>query len=204
MWYIVACEEGARLFYGFKGKLTKEEFQRHIEQNTLETALNSVRVNKGDTFFIDAGTIHAIGRGILIAEIQQNSNTTYRVYDYGRKGADGNPRELHVQKALDVTDTAPPHPTSEPDTAPTAYDGYTLRRLASCTYFTVQLAEVSASAAFTADSASFHSILCIEGEGSLSGAGKRYSIKKGDSFFIPAGLGAYTLTGGMTVIKTTV
>ncbi len=204
MWYIVGCEKGAQLFYGFKNEITKEEFQRHIEQNTLETALNRVAVNKGDVFFIDAGTIHAIGRGILIAEIQQNSNTTYRVYDYGRVGADGKPRALHVPKALDVTVTAPPRPSSLPDITPTAHDGYTLRKLARCGYFTVHAAEITKSAAFTADGASFHSILCLEGQGMLSGAGERHEIKKGDSFFIPAGLGEYTLSGGMTVIKTTI
>ncbi|SDO14886.1 type I phosphomannose isomerase catalytic subunit [Acetanaerobacterium elongatum] len=204
MWYIVDCEEGARLFYGFKKKITKEEFRRHIEQNTLETALNSVKVHKGEVFFIDAGTIHAIGSGILIAEIQQNSNTTYRVYDYGRKGLDGKPRPLHVEKALDVTVTAPPHPSSTADATPTVYGGYTLRRLAGCEYFTVHIAEITQSAAFMADGTSFHSLVCIEGQGTLSGAGESYSIKKGDSFFIPAGFGAYTLSGGMTVIKTVV
>lgn len=204
MWYIVGCEEGAQLFYGFKNEMTKEEFQRHIEQNTLQTVLNRVTVNKGDVFFIDAGTIHAIGRGILIAEIQQNSNTTYRVYDYGRKGADGKPRALHVQKALDVTVTAPPRPGSLPDKAPTACDGYTLRKLAACDYFTVHLAEIAKAASFTADTASFHSILCIEGQGTLSGAQEHHEIKKGDSFFIPAGFWEYTLSGGMTVLKTTV
>lgn len=204
MWYIVDCEEGARLFYGFKEEISKEAFHRHIEQNTLETVLNSVAVKKGDVFFIDAGTIHAIGKGILIAEIQQNSNTTYRVYDYGRKGADGQPRPLHVEKALDVTVTAPPHPSSTAEAKPTAHDGYTLQRLAACDYFTVELAEVTDSAAFTVDSTSFHSLVCIEGQGTLGGAEERYEIKKGDSFFIPAGFGDYTLSGGMTVIKTVV
>ncbi|MGN0552633.1 MAG: type I phosphomannose isomerase catalytic subunit, partial [Oscillospiraceae bacterium] len=94
MWYIVDCDEGAELIYGFKGNVSKEEFAERIKNNTLLEITNSVPVKKGDVFFIRSGTLHAIGKGILIAEIQQNSNTTYRVYDYGRVGADGKTRPL--------------------------------------------------------------------------------------------------------------
>ena len=103
MWYIVDCAEGASLIYGFDHEISAEEFARRIQDNTLLNVCNIVPVKKGDVFFIEAGTIHAIGKGILIAEIQQNSNTTYRVYDYGRVGADGNPRQLHIEKAKEVT-----------------------------------------------------------------------------------------------------
>ncbi|MCI6751509.1 MAG: class I mannose-6-phosphate isomerase, partial [Selenomonas bovis] len=103
MWYIVDCEPGASLLYGFQHEISKEEFECRIKENTLLDVVNRVPVHKGDVFFIDSGTLHAIGKGILICEIQQNSNTTYRIYDYGRVGKDGKPRELHVQKALDVT-----------------------------------------------------------------------------------------------------
>ena len=108
MWYVVDCEEGAQLIYGFKDKISRSEFEERIKNNTLDEVMNYVPVKKGDVFFIKAGTLHAIGKGILIAEIQQNSNTTYRVSDYGRLGADGKPRELHVKKAVDVTVTAAP------------------------------------------------------------------------------------------------
>ena len=91
MWYIVDCERGAELIYGFKDKISKEEFKNRIEDNTLTQVCNSVPVHKGDVFFINSGTLHAIGEGILIAEVQQNSNSTYRVYDFGRLGADGKP-----------------------------------------------------------------------------------------------------------------
>ena len=107
MWYIVDCEPGAKLIYGFTEKIGKNEFAKRIEENTLDAVMNYVPVKKGDVFFIKAGTLHAIGKGILIAEIQQNSNTTYRVSDYGRLGADGKPRELHIDKALDVTELKP-------------------------------------------------------------------------------------------------
>ena len=103
LWYIVDCEEGASLFYGFARAVSKDEFRRHIEDETLPEILNRVPVHKGDVFYIPAGTLHAIGKGILIAEIQQSSNSTYRVYDYGRVATDGNPRPLHIEKALDVT-----------------------------------------------------------------------------------------------------
>ena len=108
MWYIVDCNEGAELLYGFKHEISRDEFAERIKNNTLLEVANNVPVHKGDVFFIESGTLHAIGKGILIAEIQQNSNTTYRVYDYGRVGKDGKPRELHIEKALDVTERKPP------------------------------------------------------------------------------------------------
>ena len=95
-WYILDCDEGAELIYGFNKKISSEEFKKKIADNTFLDTVNKVKVKKGDLFFIEAGTLHAIGKGILLAEIQQNSNTTYRVYDYGRLGADGKPRELHI------------------------------------------------------------------------------------------------------------
>ncbi|GFI62391.1 mannose-6-phosphate isomerase ManA [Clostridiales bacterium] len=99
MWYIVDCEEGSSLYYGFSKEISKEEFVERIEKKTLLEVLNKVEVQKGDVLLIEPGTIHAIGKGNLIAEIQQNSNVTYRVYDYGRKGADGKERDLHIEKS---------------------------------------------------------------------------------------------------------
>ena len=98
MWYILDCEENASLYYGFKKDVTKEEYKNAIENNTLTDILNKIPVHKGDVFFIPAGTVHAIGAGILICEIQQNSNTTYRVYDYNRRDKKGNTRPLHVER----------------------------------------------------------------------------------------------------------
>lgn len=103
MWYIVDCEEGASLYYGFSREVSKEEFEERIKNKTLLEVLNKVEVHKGDVLFIEPGTIHAIGKGNLIAEIQENSNVTYRVYDYGRKDANGKERDLHIEKALQVT-----------------------------------------------------------------------------------------------------
>ena len=108
MWYVLDCVPGAYLYYGFTHEISKEEFAERIKNNTLTEVLNAVPVHKGDCFFIPSGTLHAICQGIVVVEVQQNSNVTYRVYDYGRVGADGKPRQLHIPQALDVTERKPP------------------------------------------------------------------------------------------------
>lgn len=201
MWYVVDCDEGASLLYGFKHNITKEEFRERIENNTLLEVTNSVPVKKGDVFFIEAGTLHAIGKGILIAEIQQNSNTTYRIYDYGRVGADGKPRQLHIDKAVDVTNLCPakPYPQSEP----VDMGGWTKKRLAKCDYFTVDVINVDTSAALEADKSSFVNILVLDGGCVISSEGNdAVELKKGDSVFIPAGLGKFELTGKCSAVMT--
>lgn len=201
MWYVVDCDEGASLLYGFKHNITKEEFRERIENNTLLEVTNSVPVKKGDVFFIEAGTLHAIGKGILIAEIQQNSNTTYRIYDYGRVSADGKPRQLHIDKAVDVTNLCPakPYPQSEP----VDMGGWTKKRLAKCEYFTVDVINVDTSAALEADKSSFVNILVLDGGCVLSSEGNdAVELKKGDSVFIPAGLGKFELTGKCSAVMT--
>ena len=205
MWYVVDCEPGAGLLYGFKHEISKEEFRRRIEDNTLLEVTNRVEVHPGDVFFIEAGTLHAIGEGILIAEIQQNSNTTYRVYDYGRVGADGKPRQLHIEKAIDVTRLAPAiRPCGRPQAKPEAFEGGSVLPLASCDYFTVKEMEVTSHAALMADEKSFHSLLLLDGSLTLSMGGEKLEMKKGASVFVPAGSGDYTLTGKGRLILTTV
>ena len=205
MWYVVDCEPGAGLLYGFKHEISKEEFRRRIEDNTLLEVTNRVEVHPGDVFFIEAGTLHAIGEGILIAEIQQNSNTTYRVYDYGRVGADGKPRQLHIEKAIDVTRLAPAtRPCGRPQAKPEAFDGGSVLPLASCDYFTVKEMEVTSHAALMVDEKSFHSLLLLDGSLTLSMGGEKLEMKKGASVFVPAGSGDYTLTGKGRLILTTV
>ena len=200
MWYVIDCEEGASLLFGFKEHLTKEEFRRSIEEGTLLEKTNRVPVKKGDVFFITAGTLHAIGKGILIAEIQQNSNTTYRIYDYGRKDKNGKERELHIDKACDVTALCP----SVISPAHTAVDlgGYTSRLLTSCSIFTVHLLNVYEKAELVTDKTSFEHLLVTEGSGRLEGKDFDMDITKGDSIFIPAGYGRTTVTGNCLIIKT--
>ncbi len=193
MWYIVDCDEGAELLYGFKHEISKDEFARRIADNTLLEVTNNVPVHKGDVFFIEAGTLHAIGKGILIAEIQQNSNTTYRIYDYGRVGKDGKPRELHVEKAKDVTRLAPakPYPKSEP----VKKDGRTETLLASCEYFTVYEMDVESKTELCAGNESFLHLLALDGEFTVSSdSDKGFDVKKGDSVFVPAGTGSFSLS----------
>lgn len=205
MWYVVDCEPGAGLLYGFRHEISKEEFRRRIEENTLLEVTNRVEVHPGDVFFIEAGTLHAIGEGILIAEIQQNSNTTYRVYDYGRVGADGKPRQLHIEKALDVTRLAPAtRPCGRPQAAPEAVEGGTSLLLASCEYFTVREMESEGRMELAADGTSFNSVLVLEGSPVLEMGGEQMPLKKGDSVFVPAGAGEYALCGKAKFILTTV
>lgn len=202
MWYIVDCEENASLLYGFKKNITKEEFKSHIENNTLLDVANSVKVKKGDVFFIEAGTLHAIGKGIMIAEIQQNSNTTYRIYDYGRVGADGKQRELHVDKALEVTDLCPAkeYPVSEIK----QLDGYTCKLLSSCEYFTVNALDITEKAELLCDEKSFNSMLVLDGNGIIIADDYEKEFKKGDSVFIPAGMGKYIIKGKTEVLLTNI
>lgn len=200
MWYIVDCDEGATLLYGFKKNITKEEFAERIKNNTLLEVTNAVPVKKGDVFFIKSGTLHAIGKGILIAEIQQNSNTTYRVYDYGRVGADGKTRPLHIEKALDVTNLCPAQPY--PVTAPVAENGCTKQLLSKCEYFTVYKVDIEEKAEFCADETSFECILNLEGTAVLNCGDTEITLNKGETAFIPAGCGKYTLTGKCEAILT--
>ena len=196
MWYIVDCEEGSQLIYGFDKEISREEFADRIKNNTLLEVTNNVPVHKGDVFFIESGTLHAIGKGILIAEIQQNSNTTYRVYDYGRVGKDGKPRELHIEKAIDVTELCPPKYDTKPQGKPVKIDGGEETLLRSCEYFDVHKIKVSGTVTLDADEKSFMSVLVLDGSGKIG----ELDAKKGDSFFVPAGYGRFTLTGNLEVI----
>ena len=193
MWYVLDCEPGAFLYYGFDHEISREELEERIRNNTLTEVLNAVPVKKGDCFFIPSGTLHAIGAGILLAEIQQNSNTTYRVYDYGRRGADGKLRPLHIEKALDVTNLSPIAPTAQYPAQPV--DGGSVRRLESCKYFISDVVEVSGKVHFTVGTETFRHLLALDGEAVLETASGSYPMKKGDSVLLPAGLGAYSVKG---------
>lgn len=199
-WYILDCEEGAELIYGFNRAISSEEFKEKIADNTFLETVNKVKVKKGDLFFIEAGTLHAIGKGILLAEIQQNSNTTYRVYDYGRLGADGKPRDLHVEKAVDVTNCTPPTRSTAPEGALTEYDGYSRQILTKCDLFNVEKVSINNEFVDIADEKSFVSVLVTNGKGIID----NIEIKKGDSLFIPANYGEFTVKGNIEIIVTRV
>ena len=199
MWYVVDCDEGAELIYGFKRSIDSAEFARRIKDNTLPEVCNYVPVKKGDVFFISAGTLHAIGKGILIAEIQQNSNSTYRVSDYGRLGADGKPRPLHVDKALAVTKTVEPTVEYGAVGHKTRYPFGTIRELAKCDLFKTDLLSLEGHAGMVTDADSFQALLVLSGEAVLSYVGGTMRIKKGDSVMIPANFRA-TITGCAEII----
>lgn len=203
MWYVMDAEPGAFLYFGVNQELTQEEFRRRIQDNTVEQVLQKAPVHPGDVFFIPSGTIHAIGAGILICEIQQNSNCTYRVYDYGRLGADGQPRELHVEKALAVSRLTPSDP-AEKQSAPQAVPGGEITRLASCKYFTTDRVRVDGSLTLSAGPESFLSLVVMEGSGSVKGPENTVEFRPGDSLFVPAGSGDVTVAGPCVLAATRV
>lgn len=200
IWYVLDAEPDATLVYGFKNKISSEEFKAAIESNTLMDVLNVVNVKKGDLFFIEAGTVHAIGKGTLIAEIQQNSNSTYRVYDYGRVGKDGRPRELHIKKAVDVSKTEPAKYEIKPFGEEESISGGTKQLLTECDLFTVNKYNVSGEINFFADETSFNHILVTEGSGKINDT----AFKKGDSYFVPASFGEYRISGKAEILITNI
>lgn len=203
MWYVISADIGSELIYGFKEELTKEEFRQAIEDNTLMDKVNRVPVRQGDVFFIKPGTLHAIGKGILIAEIQQSSNVTYRVYDYGRLGADGKPRELHIEKALDVTNTVPAEPKSP--VYGRELDGVVTQLLADCEYFNVNRHRIIKELELFADKSSFVHVLMIGGSGGeLVADNYTLPLTMGSSVFVPAGTGAFAIKGNCDIIVTTI
>lgn len=197
MWYVLDCDEDAFLYYGFTRAVTREEFAEAIRQEKLTDILHRVKVKPGDVFFIPAGTVHAIGAGILICEIQQNSNTTYRVYDYGRLDKDGNPRPLHVDKAMDVSCLQPsPALPVIPDIEDVT--------LATCEYFHVRRLRVADAYSLSVNTDSFASLMITDGKGVLCYEGGEIAFTKGDSLFIPAQNATVTVKGPCEVILSTV
>ncbi|MBQ7226504.1 MAG: class I mannose-6-phosphate isomerase [Clostridia bacterium] len=198
MWYIIDAKPGSKLVYGLKEGVTNEMFAQAINDGKVEEMLNYVPVKKGDVFFIPSGLVHAIGAGILLAEIQQNSNITYRVYDYNRVGKDGKPRELHINDALNVIVN---RNEQEIDAIRYSNDEKLVdSNLANCQYFKVDRYKTSSAMFLVASKESFNSVLCLEGEGTIFCDNKEYALNKGDSYFIPAGMGGYVIRGNVEVI----
>lgn len=187
VWYILDCEPGASLYCGLKRKTTKEEIRDRIANNTITEILNEVKVKKGDVVFIKAGTIHAIGAGILICEIQQNSNSTYRLYDYDRRDKYGNLRELHLEKALDVVDVEPYVSNNNKPELLVQNDNYEMERLVQCKYFECFKYAVKDEAKIMVDDASFISVIFVSGRGSITVDSRTLEFKAGESFFVTAG-----------------
>lgn len=191
MWYIVECEKGAGVYCGFKKPVSKEVLRASLVDGTVTELLNFVEVKKGDCLFIPSGTVHAICGGCVICEIQQNSSLTYRLYDYGRVDKTGKPRQLHIDKAVEVTDV---NKVVKPNGETRAIDDKTVR-LAQCKYFTTDKVVSDGSASFDVGEESFLTVTCVEGEGEFVYNGKRYDVKTGDTYFLPAGIGEVVFEG---------
>ena len=204
MWYIIEAEENASIVYGVSEGTGKAELKKAVEDATLIKHLKRTKVSAGEAYFIPGGLVHAIGSGILLAEIQQNSDTTYRFYDYDRKDANGKARELHVDKALDAFIDHSEYDIRSMQFSKSADHSNGGDLLASCEYFRVSRHTVEGSKRFESNASPFISLLCLDGEGYIKWQDGSEHIQKGDSFFIPKALEAFELCGKLTLLETTV
>ena len=200
MWYIFQADEGASLISGFNQPMNKEKYLQHFEEGRLLDILNREPVQDDDVFFLPAGRVHTIGKGLLLAEIQQTSDITYRIYDFDRRDAQGNTRELHVEQALDAIDY------QHYDHYKTQYEPQTNEpvKLASCPYFeTYRLDYTKDTERDYADRDAFTLYVCTEGEADLYCGQQRYAIKKGDAYLIPANIShvAIKTTTGFNLLE---
>lgn len=191
-WYIVEASNDAKLVLGTKN-CTKEQFKKAIEMGKFDEYMNIVPVKKGEVYFVKSGLIHAIGKGIIIAEIQQNSDTTYRVYDYNRG------RELHIDKALDVVNLNLLGEKSRG--LEVKYDGYSKIYYCLCENFSLELYDITSSAHEVSDHERFYIYLVVEGNGEILYKDGKETIDLGESILIPANLGEYEIKGNLKLLK---
>ena len=192
-WYVVDAKPGAYLIVGTKN-CDKVTFTRAIEEGNIEEYLNKIPVKKGDCFLIDSGLVHAICEGVIIAEIQQNSDITYRVYDYGR------PREIHIQKSLDVINFELQCKNLSNNKAK-IYEGYRRTFLCENDYFYMEKLEIEKSYKECSNEERFYIYTVVDGEGIITSYMGDQNINKGDSIFIPASLGEYEIKGNVVLLK---
>lgn len=205
MWYILDAAKEARLVYGFQQRMDRETIKKAVNEDCIEKYLQKVPVQKDDVFYIAPGQVHAIGEGILLAEIQQNSNITYRLYDYKREDQNGNLRELHLDKALEVANLQRSEEPHQPMRVLKYQPGCATELLCRCKYFQVERMLINVQSAVGADMVtvgkeSFVILLCIEGEGELE-SNNKLEIKKGNCVFVPADCGQLKLKGKMQLLK---
>ena len=192
MWYVVEADKGASIVYGVKNDTDSKALTEAIKQKRLEELLDTVPSRQGDVFFVEAGTIHAIGKGNLIAEIQQNSNVTYRLYDYGRVGKDGKERELHIDKGVKAANCK----KTERRNIPLCSDG--TRLLGSCEYFAVKEIKLCGKKILDADKRSYHALTVVAGSMTVN----EMPVSLGETVFVSAGTGEYSIEGKATVLLT--
>ncbi len=190
MWYVIAAKSGSELIYGFNQDMDVAAVQRAISGGVLSQYLNHVSVQKNDLFYIEAGTVHAIGAGCLIAEIQESSNITYRLFDYNRIDKNGHKRSLHIEKALQVANLKASTTPRQPMRVLKYKNGFASELLTRCRYFQVERVLLNTEgrrlANYQTGSNSFHSLLCVDGCGNISGECFNLNFFKGDCIFVPA------------------
>jgi mannose-6-phosphate isomerase len=190
MWYVMQADNDANLIVGFNQNMDKDTYLKHLKNNTLTEILNFDKVKEGDTYFIEAGRVHAIGAGVLLAEIQQTSDVTYRVYDWERTDAIGNPRELHNDIAIDAFDF------SMKDDFRVDYDKgkNTRNEMVSCPFFTTNFIEITQEIPISNKQDSFIIYMCVDGYVDLSTDNSIDTISKGETILIPAAIKDYKLS----------
>jgi len=200
MWYVLAADDGAQLMLGLRPGITRDDFVEAIQTGRLEQCLNYVNVKAGDAFFIPTGSVHALGAGIVLVEIQENSDLTYRVYDWGRVGADGNPRETHLEKALQAIDFERPCLESLPwITLEEVENRRTV--LAACRYFATELLEVADAHCQESAGHSFSILFFVEGNPRLVWDGDEMQVHRGQSLLVPAEIRKWTVEGACTFLR---
>lgn len=208
MWYVLDAAPGASVVYGFYEDVTKEQLRRGIRDGSIVSLLRRVPVRRDDVLFVPPGMVHAIGKGCIIAEIQTASNLTYRLYDYDRTDAAGRRRELHVDKALDVSIMTAVSEPSQPMRVLRYSPGFATELLGRCRYFQVERILVSADETSPVRMATGHTsfavFLCADGKGAAAGEdGELFGISRGDTFFVPADSDEFRLFGKLSLIKVT-
>ncbi len=196
MWYVMQADPNARLIVGFKDDSNANEYLENLDRKTLLNILDQVTVTAGDVFFLETGTVHAIGAGLLIAEIQQTSDITYRLYDFDRVDAAGRTRELHVDLALDAINYKRIEAKKEyPKTENLSNE------MVDCQYFTTNFIPLEGSIDVQKNGTSFTVYMCTEGEFTLTLANAVYTYRKGDTILMPASIAAYQLNGTASVLE---
>ena len=197
MWYVIDSEPGSGLYVGFKRDVSREEVAERVKDGSIMEVLNFYPTSPGDVFFIPAGTVHAIGAGNLICEIQQSSNCTYRLYDYDRRDKYGNPRELHLDKALDVLDYSRYQPVKLGLTGSDSTE-----KTVRCKYFETVIHEIDGIKHLSLKDDSFHSVICIKGSGVIRLKDTEMHIEAGESVFISAADGILETEGELSLVVT--
>jgi mannose-6-phosphate isomerase len=196
MWYVMQADTEAEIIVGFKQKSSPEEYLQHLESKTLTSILQKIKVKQGDVFFLETGTIHAIGAGIVIAEIQQTSDITYRVYDWDRVDANGKARELHIDLALEAINYNKVQAQKE-----YIKNTNTANQIVTCPYFTTNYIPLDGNMKFLGDKTTFKVIMCTDGEFDLGYDTHKETFKKGDTVLLPAILNEYNLTGKASLLE---